>query len=121
MTLRDERGGANIKAILTIVVCVIVVFALFKTVPHFVNNYELEDFCKTEARFLSYGQRKEEDVKDAIWKQIRALDIPVRKEDIRIRKDGRRVWINFDYSIPVEFPGYTHVLNFSIAIDNQGV
>jgi hypothetical protein len=121
MKLRDERGGVNIKAILTIAICALVVYALFKTVPHFVNHYDLDDFCKGEARFLSYGQRKEEDVKDAIFKQIRNLDIPVRREDIRIRKDGRRVWINFDYSIPVEFPGYTHVLNFSIAVDNVGV
>ncbi len=121
MKLRDQRGGVNLKAILTIAICGMVVFGLFKTVPHFVNHYELEDFCYGEARFLSYGQRSEQEVKDAIWKQVRELEIPVNREDIRIVKLNRRVKIDFDYTIPVQFPGYTLHLNFSIAVDNQGV
>ena len=121
LTLRGERGAVNIKAILTIAVCLFVLYALFKTVPHFVTHYDLEDFCRTEARFLSYGQRKEEEVKESIWKQIRDLDLPVNREDIKVVKTGRRVKIDFGYSIPIEFPGYTYILNFTVAVDNLGV
>jgi len=116
---RNQRGATNIKAIISIVLFIAFVYAMFKIVPHFINNYEMEDFMKTEARFYSYGQRSEIEARQNIVNKARGMDIPT--DDLKITKDGRRVKMRLAYTVSVEFPGYTFTKDFLIDVDNQGV
>ena len=92
MMRRGEHGKGNMGAILALIGFIIFVYAMFKIVPHFMNNYELDDFMKTEARFLSYGQRSEMEARTNIINKARGLDIPT--DGLTISKDGRRVKID---------------------------
>lgn len=116
---RNERGAGNFGAIVALIFFLIFVYAMFKIVPHFMNNYELNDFMQTEARFLSYGQRTETEARQNIVNKARSMDIPA--DDLKISKDGRRVKMRMAYTISVEFPGYTFTKDFLIEVDNQGV
>lgn len=116
---RSQRGAGNFGAIVAVVLFVIFVYAMIKIVPHFVNNYEMDDFMKTEARFLSYGQRSEAEAKGNVVKKANEFDIST--DDLKITKDGRRVKMRLAYTISVEFPGYTFTKNFLIEVDNTGV
>ena len=119
MMRRGEHGKGNMGAILALIGFIIFVYAMFKIVPHFMNNYELDDFMKTEARFLSYGQRSEMEARTNIINKARGLDIPT--DGLTISKDGRRVKMRLAYTISVEFPGYTFTKDFLIDVDNVGV
>lgn len=116
---KSERGAANFGAIVILILFVVFVYAMFKIVPHFMDKYELDDFMRTEARFLSYGQRSESEARGNITNKARALDIPA--DDLQIIKEGRRVKMRLAYTISVEFPGYTFTKDFLIEVDNQGV
>jgi len=115
----NQRGATNFKAIISVALFAMFVYAMFKIVPHFMNNYELNDFMQTEARFYSYGQRSEMEVRGNIVHKASSLDIPT--DDLKITKDGRRVKMRLAYTISVEFPGYTFTKDFVITVDNQGV
>ncbi len=116
---RNQRGAGNFGAILAVALFVIFVYAMFKIVPHFMNNYELNDFMQTEARFLSYNQRTETEARQNIINKAQGLDISA--DNLTITKDGRRVKMRLAYTISVEFPGYTFTKDFLIEVDNQGV
>lgn len=119
MKISDQRGKTNLSAIVALVLFIAFVYAMFKIVPHFMNNYELEDYMKTEARFLSYGQRTEIEARGNITRKAQSLDIPT--DSLKISKEGRRVKMNLSYTVSVEFPGYTFTKDFVIAVDNVGV
>lgn len=121
MNRQSQRGAANLKAIFWIAFFVLIVYALFKVSPHFINNYELQDMMGTEARFASVGTRTVEDVREALWKKIQDLDIPAEKSDIKIEKSGRNVKISIEYVVEVAFPGYTLRIPFHPEVDNRGV
>lgn len=121
MNRNSQRGAANLKAIFWIAVLLLVVYALFKISPHFINNYELKDLMGTEARFASVGTRNVEEVRETLYRKIQELEIPAEKSDIKIEKVDRRVRIRINYVVEVNFPGYTLKIPFENDIDNRGV
>jgi predicted membrane protein len=118
---RNERGAGNLKGILWLAAFALLIFCMWKTVPHFMNKYELEDLMNTEARFMSYGQRTEADVRNAIFGKVQDLEIPANRDDIKINKNQRRVKISLHYTVEIALPFYTWMKRFEIEVDNQGV
>lgn len=119
MIRRNQHGKVNFGAIVAGLLFLAFVYAMFKLVPHLVNNYELDDFMKTEARFLSYGQRSETEARGNIAKKMQELDIVA--DDLKIEKNGRRVKMHLVYTVTEVFPGYTFTKVFVIDVDNIGV
>jgi len=115
----NQRGATNFKAIISVALFVMFVYAMFKIVPHFMNNYEMDDFVQTEARFLAYGQRTETEARANIIKKAGSMDIPT--DDLKIQKDGRKVNIRLAYTVTVEFPGYTFTKDFLIEVKNTAI
>lgn len=119
MIRRNQRGAGKFGAIVAGLLFLAFVYAMFKLVPHLVNNYELNDYMMTEARFLSYGQRSEGEARGNISRKMQELDIV--PDDFKIEKNGRRVKMHLVYTVTEEFPGYTFTKVFVIDVDNIGV
>lgn len=119
MIRRDQRGAGKFGAIVAGLLFLAFVYTMFKLVPHLVNNYEVDDFMKTEARFLSYGQRSEGEARGNITRKLQELDIVL--DELKIEKNGRRVKMLLRYTVTEEFPGYTFTKTFVIDVDNVGV
>ena len=58
---------------------------------------------------------------DELAKEIviraKQLDIPLEKKDVKVERDGDRIFMELDYTVPVEFPGYTYQWHFHQKLD----
>ncbi len=113
------------KLVLGFVVIAFVGLVCFKLIPPFFANYELEDAIKTEATQSTYSARSEDDIRQAIIKQARNLDIPLTPKQVHVQRVGSlgtgTLSIDAEYSVPVDLPGYSTTLEFHPSTQNKGV
>ena len=104
--------------------CAVALFGI-KIIPPYFANYQLEDSIKTEATQSTYSTRTEDDIRESIIKQARSYDIPLTPKQVRVSRIGGfgvgTLNIEADYSVPVDFPGYSTTLEFHPSTENKGV
>jgi hypothetical protein len=108
-----ERGGGNLKAILYLALLIAAVFVAIKIVPAYVAEYQLKDKITEQARFAVVNRAGEDQIKDNIFRTIQDLDIPAKRDDVKVASTNHGVQITVSYSVPVDFLVYQTELNFS--------
>jgi hypothetical protein len=112
-SLRAQRGGARLKALVYTAILVAAVFAAIKTVPAYVAEYELKDKMSEQARFAVVNRYTEEQIRDNIYRTIQDLDIPAKREDVKVTNTNHGLAISVNYTVPVDLMVYKTELNFS--------
>lgn len=108
-------------------VCVIVVAAivLIKLVPVYVSEFELEDAIKNDALQATYSTKSEEEIREAVIKHAKDYDVQLTPKQVHVSRNGSfgngTLQIECDYSVPLEFPGYSTTVEFHPSSKNQGV
>ena len=95
------------------VILVAAVYVAVKVVPAYVAEYELKDKMGEQARFAIVNRYTEEQIRDNIFKTIQDLDIPARREDVKVTTTNHGIEINVSYTVPVDLMVYKTELNFS--------
>ena len=90
-------------------------------IPAYINNFQLEDTMKAEARFGYVNRKSPEEVRDTVYKKIQELEIPAGRDDIRVEMLGNGMRITVTYTVVVELPGYRLELNFKPTADNMSI
>ncbi len=118
MSRRNSTAGASqvgegkLKAIIYTLILAAGVYVAVKIVPVYVANYQLKDKITEQARFSVVNRYPEEQVRDTIFKVIQDLDIPAKREDIKVVTTNHGLQISVAYSVPVDFGVYKTDLNF---------
>ena len=120
-TRRQERGEGKLKAILYTAVLVAAIFAAVKVVPPYVAEYQLNDKMQEQARFAIVNRYTEEQVRTIIFKQIEDLDIPAKREDIKVVVTPSAVKISVDYKVPIDLWLYQTELHFTPSSENKSL
>ena len=110
---RGERGEGRLKALIYTAILVIGVFVAFKLVPLYVAQYQLKDKMEEQARFAVVNRYSDDQVRDNIFRVIEDLDIPAKREDIKVASTTHGIAISVDYTVPVDFLVYKTEMNFS--------
>jgi hypothetical protein len=118
---RRERGEGKAKTILFLLFFASMIFIGFKTIPAYVAEYQLADKMQETARFSVVTRQNEEQIREAIFKVIQDLDIPAKKEDIKVTSTNQLVTINVDYTVPVDLVVYQTEMHFSPSSANKSV
>jgi hypothetical protein len=118
---RSERGEGKAKTILFLLFFASVIFVGFKTIPAYVAEYQLADKMQETARFSVVTRQNEEQIREAIFKVIQDLDIPAKKEDIKVTSTNQLVTINVDYTVPVDLVVYQTEMHFTPSSANKSV
>jgi hypothetical protein len=116
-----ERGGSKLNTVLTLLIVGFLVFCGVKVVPAYFANYQLQDSMETEARFAIANHKGEEDIREDIWKKVQELDIPAKRENIKITNSQGSVSISLDYVIPVDLRVYQFSIDFHPHADNHTI
>lgn len=82
----------------------------WKMIPVKIASSQLYDYMEDEAKF-SAGNTVEVLEKRILDKALE-LDLPVKKEDIKVEKVGDNIKMRAVFNVPIEFPGYTYVWHF---------
>ena len=112
-SVRGQRGGSRLKALIYTAILIAAVYAAFKTVPAFVAEYELKDKMSEQARFAVVNRYTEEQIRDNIYRTIQDLDIPAKREDVKVTNTNHGLAISVNYTVPVDLMVYKTELNFS--------
>jgi hypothetical protein len=102
----------TVKLLFGIFVLVAAVYVTWSVTPHYLNNYRFEDAMEVEARLNAYSTKSERDMQEALYKKARELNLPLKAEQIKVRRDGGEVRIWTEYEVRVNLPGYPLVLKF---------
>jgi hypothetical protein len=121
MSRRSERGEGKLKTIIGLVILAAIVYLGFKIIPPYIDNFELEDAMKTEARFGYVNRKSPEEVRDTIYKKIQELGIPAGRDDIRVELIGNGMRITVTYTVVIELPVKSIELNFKPIADNMSI
>lgn len=111
-----ERGEGNLGCILWLLVLGLAVMISVKAIPVKVASAELYDFMDEMARRAGVNTTAE-DVKKAILTRAAELKLPVDKDDVSVVRQGDRIRMRVEYTVPVEFPGYTYQWHFVHEMD----
>ena len=110
---RFERGEGKLKGILIVVIIVLAIYTAWKVVPPFVNDYQLSDKMQEQSRYALVNRYTEDQIRDKIYTEIVDLDIPAKREDIKIVANNNVVKISLDYTVPVDVLVYHMDLHFT--------
>ena len=114
---RHERGEGKLKAIIYTLILVLGVYVAIKIVPVYVAEYQLKDKMTEQARFAVVNRYTEEQIRDIMFKVVQDLDIPAKREDIKVTNTGRGLNISLSYTVPVDLMVYKTDLTFSPSSD----
>lgn len=116
---RSERGEGKFKAILVTAIFLFLIFAAFKMVPPYVAEYQLSDKMQETARFASVTRSSEDQIRETIFREMQELNVPAKKEDLKITAEGGRVSISLDYKVPIDLVIYKFDLHFTPSSANK--
>lgn len=111
-----ERGEGNLGCILWVLVLGIAVLIAWKAIPVKVNSSELADYLDELARFDA-ARETSEGLQAKILARAVQLNLPLTKEGVTVQLSRDRVRMIVDYTVPVEFPGYTYNWHFHHELD----
>src|SRR5947208_15639849 len=117
----SERGEGKLKGILMVAIVALAIYSAWKVVPVYVNEYQLSDKMQEQARYAVVNRYTEDQIRDNIFKVIQDLDIPAKREDIKVVSNNSMVKISLAYSVPVDVLMYHTDIHFSPNSENKAL
>jgi hypothetical protein len=118
---RFERGEGKLKGIAIAALVMLAIYSAFKILPAYVNDYQLSDKMQEQARFALVNRYTEEQIRENIFKIVQDLDIPAKREDIKIISNNSVVKISMDYTVPVDLLMVHMDLHFTPSSENKAL
>jgi len=103
---RREAGEGNFGCIVGLVILVVAVIIAYKIIPIKANMADLRQVCIDEGK--SAGQHSDTVIQKRILEKAQDVHLPVTEENIQISRAENTITIDVDYTVPVDFPGYTY-------------
>jgi len=113
---RSERGEGNLGCILWVLALGLVCLIAWKAVPVKIQSSELYDYMDELAKFHS-ARTPPEELSKMIMDRSRQLGIPLEKSDVKVERNGDRIYIEVDYTVPLDLIGFTYQWHFHQKLD----
>lgn len=113
---RRERGEGQLGCLIGLVLLVIAGLIAWRLIPVKVRAAEMRETVVDESK--SAGQHNDGQMMGAILYKARQLDLPIKEGDVHIRRTPNYVYVSVEYTVPVEFPGYTYNWHFVHKAEN---
>jgi hypothetical protein len=89
--------------------------------PPYIAEYQLSDKMQEQARFAVVNRYTEEQIRETIYKEVQNLEIPVKKEEIKVMASQQVVRISVDYTVPIDLMVYNLQLHFTPSSENKAL
>jgi len=118
---RVERGAVTLKTVVLVALAVLAIYLAFKLVPPYVSEYQLQDKMQELARFGIVNHYSDEQIRENVFKVAQDLDLPAKREDIKVTVTQSIVRISLEYTVPVDLLFYSTELHFSPSSENKSI
>lgn len=111
MPRKSERGSARLKFLVVVIMIGAVAYAGYMYVPVAYNAYLFKDLMQQKANAAVGLGHPPTWVKEQLVKSAPDYNIP---SDVEISSavQDKRLEVRAQYSMPIQFPGYTYQYNF---------
>ena len=109
------------KAIIVTAILIVGIIAAWKVIPPYSAEYQLADKIDEIARFAVVNRYTDDQIREQVFKTIQDLDIPAKREDIKVTNTGSKVNIVVDYTVPVDILSYHLDLHFTPSSENKSL
>ena len=110
-----QRGEARIGTVVWLLLFVVLVMVSKEAIPVKIRTSKLQDFMIELAKFST--REEDERLQKRIMEKAQELELPLRKEDVSVRKSNGRVRMKAQYDVTLRFPFYTYVWHFNHEVD----
>jgi cell division protein FtsL len=116
---RSEEASGRFKALLSLAFLAAIIFLAIKTLPVYVNNFELQDHIQRLSTQLAVRSKvvTPDETRDEVVAFAQDHGIPLTADNVKVTI-GRRVSIIVDYTVPVDLMVYTLKLHFTPSAEN---
>jgi hypothetical protein len=111
MPRKSERGSARLKFLVVVILIGAVAYAGYMYVPVAYNAYLFKDLMQQKANAAVGLGHPPTWVKEQLVKSAPDYNIPSDVEITSAVQD-KRMEVRAQYSMPIQFPGYTYQYNF---------
>jgi hypothetical protein len=118
---RAERGAGKLKSILFLAIFLLIIYSGVKIVPPYVTDYQLSDKMQEQARFAVVNRYTEDQIRDNIFKVMQDLEVPAKRDAIKVSANNAVVKISLEYTVPVDLFFYHLDLHFSPSSENKAL
>lgn len=118
---RSQRGAGKLKSVVYLVIFLYLIYSAFKIVPPYVTDFQLSDKMQEQARFAVVNRYTEEQIRDNIFKIVEELEVPAKRETIRVFSSNAVVKISMEYTVPVDLFFYHLDLHFTPSSENKAL
>jgi hypothetical protein len=116
MRNRRELGEGKLGCLFGLIILLLAGMVAYKMIPIKVKAAEMRDETFDLAR--SAGQHTDKWIADALLAKGQKLELPVTEQGIKIDRSGGEIRVDVDYTVPVQFPGYTYQWHFHHRAEN---
>ncbi len=117
----SESGQSQLRGILTLAAVAVLIYVAARTVPIYVNNYELEDYIRQLAIQATVARSPAVEIQKSVLAKASELNLPVSGDQVKVESNRAGVKIEIDYTVPVDLRVYTLVLHFRPSTSNRAL
>lgn len=110
-----QRGEGNFGCIVWLIILLIAVLFAWKAVPVKIASAELYDYMIEQAKFGHNA--KPDQIKRRILHKAKELRLPLDAKNLKVERIGDNIRMHAEYTVPVEYPGYTWNWKFEHDVD----
>jgi hypothetical protein len=116
-----EAGFLTFSGILLFVIVGAILFAAFKLLPPYIDNYRMQDYLSGITRNATYNRMTEDDIRKDVLAEARQLDIPIEPNQVRVERSGPSVSVAIQYTVTVDLLVKQIDLEFAPAAGNRNI
>ena len=127
IVVTSEVGRISLGCFFSLLMIGALSYGAYKFAPPFVSHYQLIDAMKEITTLSAAGVLPERkggssdpvsNIQEAVLAKARDLEIPLRKQDIKVRREEAMVFITVKYTVPIELPTTVYDYNFEFTVHN---
>lgn len=107
----SERGSAKLKFILVVAIIGVIAYCGYQFIPVAYQAYQIKDLMQHDVDTAVAMGNPATWVRDQLLKAFPEYGIPANAVVTPSQADNR-MEVRVQYSLPVEFPGYTYIYEF---------
>ncbi|HVR43764.1 MAG TPA: hypothetical protein VMS56_10010 [Thermoanaerobaculia bacterium] len=113
---RRQRGEGQLGCVVGLIILLAAGFIAYKMVPVKVKSAELRGTIVDSAR--SAGMLNDIRIRKQIMARAKDLELPLEERNLSVRRSAGQIRIEADYTVPVDFPGFTYQWKFRHVAQN---
>lgn len=113
------RGGTKVNLLIGLLVTAALIVGALRVVPVYIRSYEYKDYMRTQAKFAGVENKPPDAVRDALYRKANDLELPIRREQIRVGPGPGGVRITTQFTVPLDLVVYQTSLSFNFSEDTR--